>query len=202
MKTPPPSTKNAPTTKASPARTRPKARTTSPPDPTTPPRDSAGERQVTLAVVIGAHGIGGQCRLKVFSGDLAAYRSFNGGALNATSIRGGANGTIARFAEIPDRTAAEALRGTELRVPRSALPPLAEGEYYHVDLIGLPAISSEGTVLGTVVEIENFGAGDVIEIERPPVEGRPGKRFMVPMRPDAVPHWDDDGLTVDAAYVE
>ncbi|VVT13023.1 Ribosome maturation factor RimM [Sphingomonas sp. EC-HK361] len=157
---------------------------------------------VTLAVVIGAHGVGGECRLKVFADDLAAYRSFNGGALNATSIRGGANGTIARFGEVPDRTAAEALRGTELRVPRSMLPPLADGEYYHFDLIGLPAKSRDGTVLGTVVDVENFGAGDVIEIERAPVDGRAGKRFMVPMRLDAVPHWDDEALTVDSAYVE
>lgn len=176
--------------------------TTNPLGLTNPPPDKAGERQVTLAIVIGAHGIGGECRLKVFADDLNAYRSFNDGALNAASIRGGANGTIARFSEVPDRTAAEALRGTELRVPRSALPPLAEGEYYHVDLIGLPAKSTAGAVLGTVVDVENFGAGDVIEIERPPVDGRAGKRFMVPMRPDAVPHWDEHMLTVDAAFVE
>lgn len=157
---------------------------------------------VTLAVVIGAHGVGGEVRLKVFADDLAAYRSFNGGALTAASIRGGANGTIARFAEIGDRTAAEGLRGTELRVPRSVLPPLGEGEYYHVDLIGLPARSTDGVPLGTIVEVENFGAGDVIEIERPAVDGRPGKRFMVPMRPEAVPYWDGDTLTVNPAFAD
>ena len=65
-----------------------------------------------------------------------------------------------------DRNAAEALRGTSLVVPRSALPPLTEGEYYHADLIGLEARDSEGRVLGKVAAIHNFGASDVIELMR------------------------------------
>ncbi len=152
---------------------------------------------MTLAVVIGAHGIHGQVRLKVFADDIASYRQFNGGALTLKSAQAGPNGTIARFAEITDRTAAEALRGTELTVPRSALPPLGEGEYYHADLIGLAAQTPDGEPLGTIVLVENFGAGDVLEIERPT-----GKRFMVPMRPEAVPEWNAERLVVDPAYVE
>ncbi|MBO9712919.1 ribosome maturation factor RimM [Sphingomonas sp.] len=154
-------------------------------------------RPVTLAVVIGAHGVTGEVRLKVFAEDLKAFKAFNGGALTLGSLRDGPNGAIARFAEVADRNGAEALRGTELTVPRSALPPLGEGEYYHVDLIGLPAVSSEGTALGQVRAVENFGAGDVIEIERPD-----GKTFMVPMRPDAVPEWDDARLVVAEGFVE
>jgi 16S rRNA processing protein RimM len=111
-------------------------------------------------------------------------------------VRPGPNGAVARFAEIADRNAAEALRGTELTVPRSSLPPLADGEYYHADLIGLPCVSTNGEALGAVVLIENFGAGDVIEIERPD-----GKRFMVPMRPEAVPEWNAERLIVDPAFV-
>lgn len=152
---------------------------------------------ITLAVVTGAHGVGGEVRLKVFADDLAAHRSFNDGALTATALRAGSGGAIARFAQIADRNAAEALRGTLLTVPRAALPPLAEGEYYHADLIGLAAVSTAGEPLGRVVEVANFGAGDVVEIERPG-----GKRFMVPMRPEAVPGWDGETLTVEAAFVE
>jgi 16S rRNA processing protein RimM len=155
------------------------------------------DRRVTLAAVIGAHGIAGEVRLKVFAEDLASYRQFNGGALTLKSVREGPNGAIARFAEVADRNAAEALRGTELSVPRSALPPLAEGEYYHVDLLGLPAVSSEGEALGTVIAIDNYGAGDVLEIEK-----TNGKRFMVPMQPQAVPEWDAERLVVDTAFVE
>jgi 16S rRNA processing protein RimM len=151
---------------------------------------------VTLAVVIGAHGVAGEVRLKVFAEDLKPHKSFNNGALTVKSLRLTPQGAIARFAEIADRTAAERLRGTELTVPRAALPPLGEGEYYHADLIGLPAVSDAGEALGSVVLIENFGAGDVLEIERPD-----GKRFMVPMKVDAVPEWDAERLVISASFV-
>lgn len=154
-------------------------------------------RPVTLAVIIGAHGVTGEVRLKLFTEDvdgLKAHKRFNGGSLTLKSVRDGPNGAIARFAEIADRGAAEKHRGTELTVPRDALPPLGEGEYYHADLLGLPAVSTTGDALGTVVAIENFGAGDVIEIER-----ANGKRFMVPI--GAVPEWGET-LTVDADFVE
>jgi 16S rRNA processing protein RimM len=147
---------------------------------------------VTLAVITGAHGVTGEVRLKLFTEDLSAYTSFNGGSLTLKSLRNG----IARFAEVPDRNAAERLRSTELTVPRSALPPLEEGEYYHADILGLTCVSTTGEVLGHVVAIDDFGAGDVIEIERPD-----GKRFMVPMRPEAVPEWDDERLVVDEAFI-
>ena len=156
------------------------------------PQDSP----VTLAVIIGAHGVTGEVRLKVFAEDLKPYKSFNNGTLTLKSVRAGSNGAIARIAEINDRNAAEALRGTELTVPRSALPPLEDGEYYHADLLGLPAISTDGEALGTVVAIDDFGAGDVIEIERPDK-----KRFMVPMNADAVPEWDAERMIVATEFV-
>jgi 16S rRNA processing protein RimM len=163
----------------------------------------AADRPVTLAVVIGAHGVTGEVRLKVFAEDLSPHKAFNGGALTIKSLRPGNNGAIARFAEVADRNAAEAMRGTELTVPRSSLPPLEDGEYYHVDLLGLPAVSSEGDALGKVVAIDNYGAGDVLEIERPATEdGKPGKRFMVPMNPQAVPEWDASALVIAADFVE
>ena len=156
------------------------------------------DRPVTLAVIIGAHGVTGEVRLKLFTEDLSLYPELNAGgrALTLKSVRPGPNGTVARFAEVADRNAAEALRGTELTVPRASLPPLGEGEYYHADLIDLPCISTSGEALGKVVLIENFGAGDVIEIERPD-----GRRFMVPMRPEAVPEWDAGRLLIDDAFV-
>ena len=79
--------------------------------------------------------------------------------------------------------------------PRSALPPLEDGEYYHADLIGLPCVTLDGTALGEVVAVENFGAGDVIEIARPD-----GKTFMVPMREEAVPDWNTERLVVDERF--
>ena len=101
---------------------------------------------------------------------------------------------IVRFAEIADRTAAEALRGQLLTVPRSALPPLEEGEYYHVDLIGLPCIV-DGKSIGTAVLVEDFGAGDVLEIAKPD-----GKRFMVPIAKAVT--IEPDRLLIDPEFVE
>lgn len=156
----------------------------------------SGDSPVTLAVVIGAHGVTGEVRLKVFTEDLGGYKIFNGGALTLKSVRPGSNGAIARIAEVTDRNAAEALRGTELTVPRSALPPLEDGEYYHADLLGLPAVSLEGEALGHVVAIDDFGAGDVVEIER-----ADSKRFMVPMNGDAVPEWNGERVVIDGAFI-
>ncbi len=155
-------------------------------------------RPVTLAVIIGAHGVTGEVRLKLFAeglDSLTSHKSFNDGALTLKSLRPGNNGAIARFAEIGDRNTAEAARGTEVTVPREALPPLNEGEYYHTDLVGLSCISTENEALGVCVAVENFGAGDVIEVERPD-----GKRFMVPMKPEAVPEWGER-IVIDAVFV-
>lgn len=164
--------------------------TTSRPEATAAPTAPA-DGTVVLAAVTGAHGVGGEVRLKLFGDDVGTHRSFNGGALTLTAFRATPQGAIARFAEVPDRTAAEALRGTELTVPRASLPALDDGEYYHVDLLGLTAVDEGGGVIGTVVAVDNFGASDVIEIER-----LDGKRVMIPMTEQAVPRWGDGHLTV------
>lgn len=152
---------------------------------------------MTLAAVTGPHGVAGEVKLKLFTDDLSAYRVFNGGALTLASLREGPNGAIARFAEVADRNAADALRGTALTVPRSSLPPLEEGEYYHHDLIDLPVFNEAGEPIGRVVQVADFGAGDVLEIAR-----ADGRNFMVPMRPEAVPEWNAERLVVTADFAE
>lgn len=164
------------------------------------------DRPVTLAAVTGAHGVTGEVRLKLFGEGVATlkrYHAFNGGSLTLSKVKDdGKGGAIARFTEVADRTAAEKLRGTALTVPRSAMPALAEGEYYHADLLGLPAVSDAGEALGTCIAIEDFGAGDVIEIERPADENGKRRRFMVPMTPAGVPEWDYERIVVNAAFAE
>lgn len=159
------------------------------------------DKPVTLAAVAGAHGVTGEVRLKLFGEGVAAlkrHKSFNDGALTLKSLRDdGKGGAIARFAEVADRTAAEALRSTTLTVPRSALPPLEDGEYYHADLLGLAAVSDIGEPLGAVIGVENFGAGDILEIEQPD-----GKRFMVPMTDAAVPEWNDQRVVISAGFAQ
>ena len=158
------------------------------------------DKPVTLAAVAGAHGVTGEVRLKLFGEGVDAlkrYGTFNDGALTLKTIRSdNKGGAVARFAEVADRTAAEKLRSTVLTVPRSAMPALGEGEYYHADLIGLAAVGPAGEPLGTIVGIENYGAGDVLEIERPD-----GSRAMVPMTAEAVPEWDHARAVVDPAFL-
>jgi 16S rRNA processing protein RimM len=165
------------------------------------------EKQVVLAAISGAHGVTGEVRLKLFAASvdsLTPHKSFNEGALTLTSLRPTKDGAIARFAEILDRNMAEMLRSTVLTVPRDALPVLDEGEYYFSDLLGLACVSTDGSELGICVAVENFGAGDVLEIQRPAQDGNPGKKFMVPMNADAVPEWGAEAegrIVIDVAYV-
>lgn len=161
----------------------------------------AGDKPVTLAAIAGAHGVTGEVRLKLFGEgleSLKAHKTFNGGALTLSKIRSdNKGGAISRFAEVADRSAAEKLRGTTLTVPRAVLPPLEEGEYYHADLIGLPAVTDAGEPIGTIVAVENYGATDLVEIEKPD-----GKRFLVPLIEAAVPEWNDERLVVSRDFAE
>jgi len=140
------------------------------------------ERRIALAAVAGAHGVKGELRLKLFSesaASLSAHQKlYVGGAeRRLLSVRDGGKAAVARFEGIADRSAAEALRGSLVEVDRSALPPLEEDEYYHADLIGLAALDREGTQLGTIVAVENYGAGDLLEIELDD-----GKRSLIPFK--------------------
>jgi 16S rRNA processing protein RimM len=163
-------------------------------------------KPVTLAAIIGAHGVAGEVRLKLFgegASSLSAHKSFNDGALTLVKVRDdGKGGAIARLAESTSRGDAEKLRGTALTVPRDALPPLADGEFYHADLLGLPVVTDTGAAVGTVLAIENFGATDIIEITRAPVPEKGPKTFMVPMIPTAVIEWDEARLVIGADFAE
>jgi 16S rRNA processing protein RimM len=130
-------------------------------------------RDVLLAAVIGAQGLKGAVKVKLFTEAPQALSSYGplrdaqGRKYEITAFRAGKPGeAVISFSGIDERTAAEALKGTELFVAREALPVTAEEEFYHADLIGLEVQDSEGRVLGKVAAIHNYGAGDVIEIAR------------------------------------
>ena len=129
---------------------------------------------VCLGVVTAAHGVQGAVRIRSFTEapeDIVRYgtltdetgtRSFD------LALVGTAKGVvIARIAGIDDRNQAEALRGLRLHLPRSALPQTEAEEYYHADLIGLEAVLGDGTPVGRVRAIHDFGAGDTLEVTRP-----------------------------------
>jgi len=130
-------------------------------------------RDVLLAAVIGAQGLKGAVKVKLFTETPDALPSYgplrdrHGKVYQITAFRAAKPGeAVISFSGIDDRNAAEALRGIELFVDRAALPATADEEFYHADLIGLDAHDSEGRILGKVAAIHNFGAGDVIEILR------------------------------------
>ena len=142
-----------------------------------------GERRIALAAVAGAHGVKGEVRLKLFSESiesLARHRNVHVGDAERRllSVRDSGKAAVARFEGVDDRSAAEALRGSLVEVERSALPPLAEGEYYHADLIGLKCEDAQGNAAGTVVAVENYGAGDLLEIKL-----ESGQRALIPFKP-------------------
>ena len=144
--------------------------------------DNRSERRIALAAVAGAHGVRGELRLKLFSDSsdsLSRHEKVYVGGVERRllSVRDAGNGAVARIDGVTDRTSAEALRGSLLEVDRSELPPLKEGEYYHSDLIGLPAVNREGAPIGTVAAVENYGAGDLLEIKT-----EDGKRSLIPFR--------------------
>ena len=151
-----------------------------------------------LAAVAGAHGVKGEVRLKLFSesaGSLSRHKKLYVGGVERPllSLRDGKM-PVARFEGVVDRSAAEALRGSLVEVDRDALPPLEEGEYYHADLIGLPCVDRGGTAVGTVVAVENYGAGDLLEVEKD------GNRSLIPFRP-GIAELKGDHIVLDPEFL-
>ena len=146
-------------------------------------------QQVCVGIVTGPQGVHGAVRVKSFTevpediarygplGDEAGHQSFE------LQVCGAAKGVvIARLSGVEDRDQAEALRGLRLYLPRSALPQTEAEEYYHADLIGLEAVLGDGTPVGRVRAIHDFGAGDTLELARPG-----GPPVMVPFTRAVVP---------------
>lgn len=160
----------------------------------------ATAKRVALAAVAGAHGIKGEVRLKLFADSVESLsrhsRVYVGGReLAVRDIRDGGKTAIARLEGISDRSAAEALRGELVEVDRADLAPLEEGEYYHADLVGIPCIDEGGKQIGRVVAVENFGAGDLLEVERPN-----GKRSLIPFR-DPIARLDGERIVLDPEFL-
>lgn len=169
------------------------------PPPNPPPSRGRADYRIALAAVAGAHGVKGELRLKLFSDSiesLSRHKKLHLGGVERRllSIRD-AKSPVARFEGIADRSAAEALRGSVVEVDRSALPALKEGEYYHTDLIGLPAVDRGETPVGTVVAVENYGAGDLLEIEN-----SDGKKSLIPFKP-GIADLEDDRIVLDPEFL-
>jgi 16S rRNA processing protein RimM len=160
-------------------------------------RGTAGDVRVLLGTIVGVHGVRGAVKIRSYTADPAAIADY--GPLSDASgerrfklrVIGEARGNVvAKVEGVDDRDAAERLRGIELYVPRDALPPPEdEDEYYQADLIGLNAVTEDGTPYGAIVDIRDFGAGDLLEIR--PAEG--GPTVYLPFTREVVPVIDIEG---------
>ena len=148
---------------------------------------------VLLGHVSAAHGIRGEVVIKSYTDDPAAIASYGplsdedgGRTFTLSHVRVTKKGVIARIAGITDRNDAETLRDTKLYIARDKLPVPEAGEIYHADLIGLTARRRDDTVVGEIVAIQNFGAGDLLEIRL-----KDSRRTeFVPFTQDFVPELD------------
>jgi 16S rRNA processing protein RimM len=149
--------------------------------------------RVCVGAIAGSFGVKGEVRLKSFCtnpADIASYgplftedgtRSFK-----VTLTRPVAGGLGARLSGVATKEQADALKGVSLYADREKLPPAADDEFYHADLIGLAAVDTGGGVLGTVRAIHNHGAGDLIEVLGPGMKAA----LLVPFTRAAVPTVD------------
>jgi 16S rRNA processing protein RimM len=129
--------------------------------------------RIILGHITGVHGIKGDVVVRTYTADpedLDAYGPLGDDTGRRTfeveTLRVTPKGAIVRLKGVADRTTAEGLKGLALTVTREALPATDTDEFYHADLIGMTAVSPDGTVIGTVVAMQNFGAGDLLEIKR------------------------------------
>jgi 16S rRNA processing protein RimM len=162
-------------------------------------RQRAGEEEsrarVCLGAIAGAHGVRGLVRVKSFTAEpqaIAAYgplQDEQGQRRFSLEVLGESKGLVlARIAGVEDRDAAERLKGVRLYVRRVDMPEPDAEEFYQADLIGLMAQRPDGTSLGTVRTVNDFGAGASLEIE-----DDAGKTVIVPFTAAAVPTIDIAG---------
>ena len=131
------------------------------------------ERHVLLGKIVGVHGVRGELKLESYTEPRARIFDYRPwllrsavGELSEEGARGReqGKGLVAVLPGVADRDAALALVGTEIWVPRAALPAPAPGEYYWSDLEGLEVVNLEGIALGRVSHLVATGANDVLVV--------------------------------------
>ncbi|WP_024274993.1 ribosome maturation factor RimM [Hyphomicrobium sp. 802] len=157
------------------------------------------DRRILVGEITGAHGIRGDVLVRSYTETpdaIAAYGPLTDASgkksYSLCVVRVTSKGIVARVAGVEDRNGAEPLRGTKLYIERSKLPATGETEFYHADLIGLRAVAADGSALGKIVSVQNFGAGDLLELK--PLEG---ETEFIPFEDRWVPSVDlDAGMLI------
>jgi 16S rRNA processing protein RimM len=154
--------------------------------------------RVLVGVITGAHGIRGEVKLRSFTQEPTAIARYGvlataaGKPVRVIATKANKSGLIARLSGVADRSQAEALKGERLFVPRNRLPDVKPGEAYVHDLVGSAVRLKDGTLVGEVAGVSNYGAGDLIEIR---MAGRK-ETVLVPFADPFVPEIDPEQRTV------
>jgi 16S rRNA processing protein RimM len=161
--------------------------------------------RICVAQIGGAHGIRGEVKLKSFTADPMAVKDYGplasedgAASFEIEAMRPAKGHLVVRFRGVHDRNAAERLTNLRLFVPRDRLAPPEADEFYHADLIGLSAVGTDGTEIGTVAAIHDFGAGDILELR--PAAG--GSTIMLPFTDACVPDIDIAGGRITVVLPE
>jgi 16S rRNA processing protein RimM len=160
----------------------------------------SAEGKIVVGAIAGAYGVRGEVRVKSFCAqpeDIETYvplTDAKGRAYHLAILRPIKNGFAARIAEIATKEEADALKGTELFANRGSLPSLPDDEYYHADLIGLDVVDTGGTPLGRIKTVQNHGADDLLEVQKPASSAT----FLLPFTRAFVPTVDLDAGRVVA----
>ncbi len=148
---------------------------------------------VCVAAITGSFGVRGEARVKSFCAEPSAFADYGPLSNEAgnqefqiTIIRAVKGGFAVRLGGVKTKEQADALRGTRLYAPRAALPTLPDDEYYYSDLIGLPVADTAGNIIGKVQAVQDYGAGDILEIA--PKGG--GASILLPFTRAVVPTVD------------
>jgi len=149
------------------------------------------DKQILLGRIIGPHGLKGEVKIKSFTADpldIASYGPVTAGdgrLFRLVNPRLQGEVVIAGLKGVTDRNVAETLKGVELKVDRDDLPETDDGEYYEADLIGLAVFDEGGDKVGEALGLQNFGAGELLEIKR-----TTGSTAFVPFADSMVPEVD------------
>ena len=168
--------------------------------------DQEPNTRVCVGVVTGAHGLRGLVRVRPFTDvpeDVGAYgpvEAEDGSQSFVLDVRNrtGKGQILVQIEGVDDRTKAEALKGLKFFVPRDRLPEAEEDEFYHADLLGLTIVGQDGAVIGTVRAVQNFGGGDILDINE-----ADGSVSNIPFTLAAVPEiqLSEGRVVVDVAQI-
>lgn len=155
---------------------------------------------VLLGEIVRPHGVRGEVKLRSFTADPCAIGAYGaltterGERLTLKNVRNAHDHVIARIEGVDDRDAAERLKGRKLQVAREALPD-SDDEVYAADLIGMACTAEDGRTIGEVIAVQDFGAGDLIEIALPGTK----RTVLLPFTEDVVVEITEDAVVIDVS---